>query len=91
MPRAFPFALGIGTDICHIPRVKRLLKLPTAQSFLKKVFNPSEMEAYASRLKVLEEYKTTKVPQNEPDGESKQDMNFMKTRLSQLAIFVSGR
>lgn len=55
-PRAFPYALRIGTDICHIPRVQRLISReikndPTARPVglyktLQKLMTDKEQDAF---------------------------------------------
>lgn len=40
--RKFPFNLGIGTDICHVPRVRGILNSPRGQRFVLKILNTDE-------------------------------------------------
>jgi hypothetical protein len=40
---AFPFPLGIGTDICSIPRIKRLLNRPGTAKFVRRILTPREI------------------------------------------------
>jgi phosphopantetheinyl transferase (holo-ACP synthase) len=49
---------NIGTDICHIPRIHRLLTVNgprSAQRFLGKVLNEREMVAEKGRVAQLKE------------------------------------
>lgn len=40
--RAFPLPLGVGTDICHIPRIYKILSGPESARFIKKVMTDDE-------------------------------------------------
>jgi holo-[acyl-carrier protein] synthase len=62
MPRPFPFALGIGTDICHVGRIYRIITKPEgrAQQFIRNVLNPTEIREHASKLKFAVELDTMK-------------------------------
>jgi phosphopantetheinyl transferase (holo-ACP synthase) len=87
MPRPFPFALGIGTDICQITRINQALCGPNSRRFLKKLFNSSEMKAYTSKFEAIETRKNLMECKDETTPESK----AMKMLSWQLATFVSGR
>lgn len=41
----FPFPMGIGTDICHMPRIKALLTGPRSVKFIKRILHPKEYRA----------------------------------------------
>jgi hypothetical protein len=90
MPRPFPFALGIGTDICHVSRIYRLLTKPnrSAQQFVLKFFNPTEIRAYGSWLKVAAELDALKA-----DGKKYSEIpgNVMNAKVWPLARFMGGR
>lgn len=40
--RKFPFNLGIGTDICHVVRIRGILKSSRGQRFVQKILNINE-------------------------------------------------
>ena len=50
--RPFPLDLGIGTDICHLPRIKALITTRRSdfhrplQRFLHRLFNEREQKAF---------------------------------------------
>jgi hypothetical protein len=45
LPRTpFPFPLGIGTDICSIPRVRRILELYNGRAFVRRVLSRAEIK-----------------------------------------------
>jgi len=89
-PRLFPFALSIGTDICHILRVKKILTNPkrSAQQYFRKVLNPAEVLAYRSWLKVAVELDALKADEerySEIPGE------VIHAKAWPMARFLSGR
>jgi holo-[acyl-carrier protein] synthase len=49
-PRAFPFPLNIGTDICHIRRIYDILRTPRAARFVGRILTEAERQHAASRL-----------------------------------------
>lgn len=49
-PRAFPFPLNIGTDICHIRRIYDILRTPRAGRFVGRILTEAERQQAASRL-----------------------------------------
>lgn len=59
MQRAFPFPINIGTDICRVSRISRILtkhQAKYAHRFIKRIFTPQEQVWYRSRLLPLIEY-----------------------------------
>ncbi|KAH6895339.1 hypothetical protein B0T10DRAFT_213302 [Thelonectria olida] len=51
--RPFPFPLNIGTDICQISRVYRILAGPRASRFVTRILAPEELARHDARLQVL--------------------------------------
>ncbi len=52
-PRPFPYALGIGTDICHVPRIQRLILRHDdggIERFGSKIFNEFERKFFNTKL-----------------------------------------
>lgn len=43
-PLPFPFPVHIGTDICHVPRILRILTGPHGERFVEKVLNEKERD-----------------------------------------------
>jgi hypothetical protein len=87
--RLFPFALSIGTDICHIPRVKKILISPksSAQQYFRKVLNPAEALAYRSWLKVAVELDALKAEERYSEIPGK----VIHAKVWPMARFLSGR
>ncbi|CAH0048919.1 unnamed protein product [Clonostachys solani] len=48
--RAFPLPINVGTDICQISRIRRILEGPRAARFVDRILGPHERAAAASRL-----------------------------------------
>ncbi|CAH0033628.1 unnamed protein product [Clonostachys rhizophaga] len=48
--RAFPLPINVGTDICQISRIHRILEGPRAARFVDRILGPHERAAAASRL-----------------------------------------
>lgn len=52
-PLRFPYALGIGTDICHVPRIARIITRRDeggVEQFARKIFNGFEGRIFSRRL-----------------------------------------
>jgi phosphopantetheinyl transferase (holo-ACP synthase) len=59
MPRAFPYPITIGTDICQISRIYHILTKGDSRYtklFQKRILTPREQTAHADRLKALRIY-----------------------------------
>ncbi|KAF4449486.1 hypothetical protein F53441_7256 [Fusarium austroafricanum] len=52
--RAFPLPLNIGTDICQISRIYRILFSPRATRFVNRVLTPEELAKKDARLNILD-------------------------------------
>jgi len=60
-PRAFPFALHVGTDLCHIPRIRAVLERKVSRKggeatkplsqFLSRLLTWPERQYFWSRFK----------------------------------------
>lgn len=57
--RAFPFPLNVGTDICQISRIYRILSSTRARRFVNRILAPEELACNDTRLHVLN--RTSKV------------------------------
>jgi phosphopantetheinyl transferase (holo-ACP synthase) len=90
MPRPFPLAIGIGTDICHVARIYRILTKPkgSAQQFIRQFLNPREILAYASKLKVAEELDRLKADEKRY---SEIPAKMIAAKAWPLAHFLGGR
>lgn len=90
----FPYPLGLGTDICHIPRIRRILtneKPQYAERFAQKIFGPAERGEFNSRYQNLLQCKRDvleEVPARAIDSllRDKYDQ-----KLWQLSSWVAGR
>jgi holo-[acyl-carrier protein] synthase len=40
--RKFPFALNLGTDICHVTRIRKILESPRGARFVQRILNDDE-------------------------------------------------
>lgn len=90
MPRPFPIALGIGTDICHVPRIYRLLINPnrSAQHFVTRFLNSTEIRASESWLKVAVDLDALKADEKQYSEFQGKEMN---AKVWPLARFLGGR
>lgn len=99
--RAFPFPLNIGTDICQISRIYRILSGPRASRFVSRILSPEELAKKDARLDILK-----RVPASNGSlavgqrGENKallrDDQNYESIaakdpELWKCAAFVAGR
>jgi phosphopantetheinyl transferase (holo-ACP synthase) len=90
MPRPFPFALGIGTDICSVKRIYRILTKPEgrAQQFIRHFFNHTEIREHADRLSFAVELDTLKaLGKQYPEARRKE----VAGKTWRLAHFLGGR
>ncbi|KAK2626183.1 hypothetical protein QTJ16_004445 [Diplocarpon rosae] len=55
-PKAFPLALNIGTDICSISRIRKILSGRHAQAFVRKILRKEERAQAAGILGAVEEW-----------------------------------
>ncbi|KAI9812423.1 MAG: hypothetical protein M1827_004654 [Pycnora praestabilis] len=52
-PKPFPYPLGVGIDICHIPRIRRLITKDNGKyldQFARRIFNSYEWEHFQVKL-----------------------------------------
>ncbi|KAI9880578.1 MAG: hypothetical protein M1830_002277 [Pleopsidium flavum] len=100
-PRPFPYALGIGTDICHVPRIQRLILRHEdggIERFGSKIFNEFERQFFNTRLSRYNVARAAAVPKcNGHDGASStetlanaQDMEH-SIPLKAFARWIAGR
>lgn len=53
MPRPFPLPINIGTDICSITRILRILKTEKGTRFVERVLSEREREENPHRLQAI--------------------------------------
>ncbi|KAM4056675.1 4'-phosphopantetheinyl transferase superfamily protein [Hirsutella rhossiliensis] len=86
--RAFPLALSVGTDICHIARIHAILRGPRRGRFVRRILAPEELAAADDRLPGL----TAEGGLVAGDGDGDGDGGAVrKTGLWKMAVFVAGR
>ncbi|KAG6004497.1 hypothetical protein E4U21_001035 [Claviceps maximensis] len=88
--RPFPFPLNVGTDICRISRIYRILSGPRRTRFVNRVLAPEEVKRDASRLSCLADDVAAVSTQNER-GRDEKDAELWRTELWKTAAFVAGR
>lgn len=49
MPKLSPPPISIGTDICHIPRIRRILEGPHRLQFVQRLLNVEEIREWTYR------------------------------------------
>ncbi|GAB1196833.1 hypothetical protein APSETT444_006111 [Aspergillus pseudonomiae] len=90
----FPYPLGLGTDICHIPRIRRILTRENskyAERFSKRIFSGSERDAFQQRHdKVLRLKKDLDTAVCQTDEKSRQQDDYDR-ELWRLSSWVAGR
>jgi hypothetical protein len=68
MPKPFPLPFNIGTDICSIPRILRILSQANARNFIRRILTIEEREHYQERLDVpLQKWQQTVRTQEQID------------------------
>ncbi|CAG9998012.1 unnamed protein product [Clonostachys byssicola] len=88
--RAFPLPINVGTDICQISRIYRILKGPRAARFVDRILGPHERAAAASRLLPLR----TEGNHNSPSlssGSVARSGGSRDDELWKTAAFIAGR
>ncbi|POR32285.1 Uncharacterized protein TPAR_07519, partial [Tolypocladium paradoxum] len=88
--RAFPFALNVGTDICHISRIHGILSGPRRARFVNRILAPEELAQGDPRLDLpgLGGGSTaSKAAAARRDGE----VAVRETPLWKAAAFLAGR
>ncbi|KAB8225443.1 hypothetical protein BDV33DRAFT_198823 [Aspergillus novoparasiticus] len=90
----FPYPLGVGTDICHIPRIRRILthENPShVHRFVKRIFCQSEFDAFQQRHeKVLQLKKCLDTGMSKNEESSLQQDKY-DWALWRLSSWVAGR
>ncbi|RFU77941.1 holo-acyl-carrier- synthase [Trichoderma arundinaceum] len=98
--RPFPFPLNIGTDICQISRIYRILRSPRGTRFVNRIFSPEEQARKDPRLRCLEERPLNKVFENDEfkPFETKNESILVTEEIARrdperwaAAAFVAGR
>lgn len=70
-PRPFPYAIGIGTDICHIPRIQRIILQNDGRDIVRfgsKIFNDFELRFFQQKLTSYHEAKAAAVSDSAGNG-----------------------
>jgi holo-[acyl-carrier protein] synthase len=82
--RPFPFPFNVGTDICQISRIHKILVSPRAQRFVRRVLAPEEQQARTTfGLHAPDGHQQT---QSLSAGLSGRDQELWK-----MASFIAGR
>lgn len=99
--KKFPLNLGIGTDICQVSRIRRMLSLPRAHDFVQKILNTNERAhpkiQWLAESPTLEEKEIIKEPTAEPslvhvsNGRDTPRIGPRPTALYEAATFMAGR
>ncbi|KAM5348363.1 hypothetical protein ACJ41O_008187 [Fusarium nematophilum] len=95
--RAFPFPLNIGTDICQISRIYRILSGPRATRFVNRILSPEELARKDARLNVLAHNDKLSAGQvgnakrSDENEKSHEKMAAGDPELWKCAAFVAGR
>jgi holo-[acyl-carrier protein] synthase len=92
MPVRFPLAIGIGTDICHIPRIARIITRRDEggiEKFAGKIFNDFERPIFTTRL---QRYRAARDAARSAPGASKRmPSDGELAALNAFARWVAGR
>ncbi|KAK1988668.1 hypothetical protein LZ30DRAFT_469552 [Colletotrichum cereale] len=89
-PRPFPFPLNIGTDICQISRVYRLLASGRGARFLQRVFTKDERALVPADPPSGHPSSSTTKPETSQNGDF-QALKKHNPLLWKKATFVAGR
>ncbi|OJJ31163.1 hypothetical protein ASPWEDRAFT_72154 [Aspergillus wentii DTO 134E9] len=98
----FPYPLALGTDICHIPRIQRLLtdnSQKQVDRFSQRIFSPAErsffQEQYDKVLQLRENIADKADNEDNGQDESGTDKNLQRTQYERafwkLSSWVAGR
>jgi holo-[acyl-carrier protein] synthase len=88
-PKPFPFPITVGTDICQISRIFRVLASARGSRFVDRILTPSERAASA----VLRDgkLKPALLQAGDLDGGSWADLKRAEPQLWKKAQFMAGR
>jgi holo-[acyl-carrier protein] synthase len=93
--RPFPFPLNIGTDICQISRVYRILASPRATRFVNRILAPEELAHHDARLQVLTRAPSArshgKTSDAVPEKDTHESLAARDPELWKCAAFMAGR
>lgn len=91
-PIRFPLALGIGTDICHVPRIARIITRRDEggiERFAGKIFNVFERKIFHTRL---QRYRAARDAARSAPGASKRAVSDPElAALNAFARWMAGR
>ncbi|KAF8850059.1 hypothetical protein BDZ45DRAFT_603418, partial [Acephala macrosclerotiorum] len=91
MPKPFPFPLAVGTDICSIPRIRKILAGKHGIGFIRKVLRQEERVENKNTMHVVEgklsDEEVAKYLQRQIDKSE----NEAKESLREVATFMAGR
>ncbi|KAH6672788.1 hypothetical protein F5X68DRAFT_215025 [Plectosphaerella plurivora] len=88
-PKPFPFPLNVGTDICQISRIFRVLASPRGSRFVDRILTPSERSASVALRDGL--LKPISLRPGELDSGSWTDLKNAEPQLWKKAQFMAGR
>ncbi|KAE8380880.1 hypothetical protein BDV26DRAFT_256431 [Aspergillus bertholletiae] len=90
----FPYPLGLGTDICHIPRIKRILSNENpnyVERFTQRIFTEAELADFHQRhARVLQLKQNLENAISTPNGSSLEQDRYDRG-LWKLSSWVAGR
>ncbi|KAF4773678.1 ATP synthase F0 [Colletotrichum scovillei] len=87
-PKRFPFPLQLGTDLCQISRIYRILASDKESSFLRRILTQDERLAIPAHLKSADASAT---PSEIPKDDDFQALKKRNPLLWKKASFLAGR
>lgn len=81
----FPFPLRVGTDICQISRIQRILQSPRAPRFVRRVLTAEEIS------RPDQDPLTITLKATESRLAQGQESNAPTSQLQKAAAFMAGR
>lgn len=87
-PRGFPFPLQLGTDLCQISRIYRILASDKKSSFLRRILTENERLAIPANLMLANVSATPTAISKDDDFQALKKRNPL---LWKKASFIAGR
>lgn len=88
--RPFPFQLGIGTDIVHIPRIRRLVERLSSKD-VTKIVDAGHASQNTSVAQLLRRYLTQREQVDFWSRFGSHDKIFTGDALEKTAVYLAGR
>ncbi|KAI0110125.1 hypothetical protein F4814DRAFT_425879 [Daldinia grandis] len=88
--RKFPFSFGVGTDICQISRIYKIIAQQKGSNFIHRVLTKDEINSVRGASHILEPiYSRQRLPESElfPNGNAEEEIPAIAT----AARFMAGR